>query len=139
MKAGGSARKPNWAQNEKFGCMNTISISHFSFKPSLQSKYVVNVVSFNIRHLALCYLSFYVNLWSPWTLPFLLSKGHRPARFCGSVVSPLCVHQIPFALFVPLSSVHGKGSSNFRFKLIYISHKPDLCLTSLINYLHWKG
>ena len=36
-------------------------------------------------------------------------------------------------------SMGGKGSSNFRLKLIYISHTSDICLTSLINYLHWKG
>lgn len=96
-------------------------------------------MTFDIRFLVLCYLPFCVNPWSPWNLD---SSFYQMAiSLLASVVLWFlhCFHQIPLALFVLLSSVYGKGSSNFRSKLIYISHKPGICLPSLINYLHWKG
>lgn len=107
-----------------------------------------------VRRTKQIYCKFYVLLY-PLSFPILfvflckpvvtldhcdssINTGHQPARFCGSVVSLLCFPQFFLLSLFPLSSAHRKGSSKFRFKLIYISHKPDICLISLLNYLHWK-
>lgn len=118
--------------------MQSVPISHFCLKPDLQSKYVANSVTFGIRFLVLCYLPFCINLWPPWNITSSFYQMAISLLASVALWFLHCFHQISLALFVLLSSVYGKGSSNFRSKLIYISHKPGICLPSLINYLHWK-